>query len=265
MHDSAGLSGKQASRRDLLRYALTAPAAVGLGTLAASVGIPPAAAAGAQLIDFASRTIAPAAIKAAGYAGVVSYVSESRPGANFGAKPLTRQYADELRAAGLHIVSNYQYGKPGGTAPSDYTRGYAGGVADAQMAASLHAAAGGPATAPILFSVDDDINSSTWNSVALQWFRGINSVIGVQRTGIYGHRQACGWAIQDGVIGQSSSAGHRWAWQTRSWSHGEREPAIVLYQSIVSTASNPGPVVGGTSVDVSDALAGDCGQWDLPR
>ncbi|MDT5201668.1 MAG: hypothetical protein QOE48_5694, partial [Mycobacterium sp.] len=52
-------------------------------------------------------------------------------------------------------------------------------------------------------------------------------------------------------------------WQTRSWSHGQVDPAAVLYQRVVSTASNPGPVVGGLEVDVSDALAQDCGQWNL--
>ena len=71
--------------------------------------------------------------------------------------------------------------------PSDYTRGYDGGVADAQTALRLHAAAGGPDSAPIFFSVDEDIDLDTWNSVAVEWFRGINSVLGVDRTGIYGH------------------------------------------------------------------------------
>ena len=45
--------------------------------------------------------------------------------------------------------------------------------------------------------------------------------------------------------------------------HGQVDPAAVLYQRIVSTASTPGPVVGGLEVDVSDALAQDCGQWNL--
>ena len=36
----------------------------------------------------------------AGYDGVVVYVSESRPGSNFGAKPVIREYADDLRAPG---------------------------------------------------------------------------------------------------------------------------------------------------------------------
>jgi hypothetical protein len=34
-----------------------------------------------------------------------------------------------------------------------------------------------------LLHVDDDIDRNTWDTVVLPWFRGINSVIGVQRTG----------------------------------------------------------------------------------
>ena len=253
------------SRREFIKYGSTA-VALGLGAATGMLDGRTASADNIRLIDFAERRIAPDQIKSAGYAGVVNYVSESRPGANFGAKPLTRDYADALRAAGLHIVSNFQYGKPGWpNAPSDYTRGFDGGVADAHTALGIHSAAGGSNSAPIFFSVDDDINLDTWKSLAVNWFRGLNSVLGVERTGIYGHSQACAWAISDGVIGHSSSAGHRWAWQTRSWSHGQREPAAVLYQEVVNTPSNPGPLLGGINVDVDEVLAADYGQWDLNR
>ncbi|MGB8402854.1 MAG: DUF1906 domain-containing protein, partial [Mycobacterium sp.] len=238
-------------------------ALAGLGAASAAAGAPTASAAAPTLIDFAMRQIPAQDIRAAGHAGVINYVSTSRPGSSFGAKPITRPYAQSLAAAGLAIVSNYQYGKPGGTAPSDFTRGFAGGVADARTGWALHTAAGGGQSAPIFFTIDDDIDRNTWNTVALQWFRGINSVIGVQRTGIYGGINACQWAAGDGVIGNSTTAGRVWAWQTRSWSRGQVFPAAVLYQRIVSTASNPGPVVGGLEVDVSDALASDVGQWNL--
>ncbi|BBY05831.1 hypothetical protein MNVI_11490 [Mycobacterium noviomagense] len=238
---------------------------LGVGTLAATLDGHKAAAANGKLIDFTEHLVPADQIKAAGYDGAVVYVAESRPGANFDFKPVTRQYADALRAAGLHIVSNYQYGKPGWPDPSDYTRGYQGGVADAQTAQGLHAAAGGGDSAPIFFSIDEDIDSNTWKSIGAEWFRGINSVIGVGRTGIYGHSRVCGWAIKDGVVGRSTTAGHSWAWQTTAWSHGEREPAAVLYQSVVNTPSSPGPLLGGTHVDVDDVLATDFGQWDLDR
>jgi hypothetical protein len=269
VHDSAASCGRgeqrPVSRRELLKYVCSAPVLVGLATLAATPYAQKASAANMRLIDFAERRIPPDQIKSAGYGGVVNYVSESRPGANFEAKPITREYADALRAAGLQIVSNFQYGKPGWSAPSDFTRGHDGGVADAQTALRLHNAAGGGNSAPIFFSVDDNIDLNTWNSVAVEWLRGINSVLGVERTGIYGHSNACGWAIKDGVIGHSTTAGFRWAWQTKAWSNGEREPAAVLYQEVVNTPSSPGPLLGGINVDVDEVLAPDFGQWDFAR
>jgi Domain of unknown function (DUF1906) len=129
----------------------------------------------------------------------------------------------------------------------------------------LHGAAGGPASAPIFFSVDEDIDIDTWNSTAVQWFQGINSVLGANRTGIYGHSRACAWAIEDGVIGASTTPGHSWAWQTRAWSDGEREPRAVLYQAVVVSGSEPGIAMGGTHVDSNDVLAPDFGQWSLDR
>ena len=253
----------QVSRRDALRYATAVSALAGLGAASAGRPAPAAAAAAPTLIDYAMRQIPAQDIQAAGHAGVINYVSTSRPGSSFGAKPITLRYARSLAAPGLAIVSNYQYGKPGGTAPSDFTRGYAGGVADARTGWNLHTAAGGGQSAPIFFSVDEDIDREAWNTLALPWFRGINSVIGVQRTGIYGGIKACQWAAADGVIGRSRSPGKVWAWQTRSWSNGQIYPAAVLYQRIIDTASNPGPLVGGIRVDVNDVLAQDCGQWNL--
>ena len=58
------------------------------------------------------------------------------------------------------------------------------------------------------------------------------------------------------------TAGHG---RRRSWSHGQREPMAVLYQAIVNSPSNPGPLLGGINVDVDEVLAADYGQWDLNR
>nr|WP_240760872.1 DUF1906 domain-containing protein [Mycolicibacterium sp. CR10] len=236
-----------------------------LGVAATTFAGSKAAAQGLRLIDFTHRLASPEQIKAAGFDGALVYVSELRPGADFDFKPVTREYADGLRALGLHVVSCYQYGKPGWPTPSDYTRGYDGGVADAQTALRLHAAAGGPASAPIFFSIDEDIDLDTWNSIAVEWLRGINAVLGVNRTGVYGHSRVCAWAIDDGVIGPSTTDGHWWAWQTRAWSAGERETRAVLYQSVVVSGSELGVPIGGTHVDVDEVMAADFGQWDLVR
>ncbi len=228
--------------------------------------MPTASADGLRLIDFAHRLVPPDQVKAAGYDGALVYVSELRPGATFDFKPVTREYADGLRAQGLHVVSCYQYGKPGWVnSPSDFTRGYDGGVADAQTALRLHGAAGGPDSAPIFFSVDEDIDAATWKSLGVKWFQGLNSVMGVERTGIYGGNRQLAWAINDGVIGHSTTPGYRWAWQTKAWSGGNREPAAVLFQTEVVTASDPGAMIGDVHVDVDLVLAADFGQWDLPR
>lgn len=258
---------RSASRREVLRCAaLLAPALAVPGVLSAALGMPTAAAKGLQLIDFADRLVSPEQIRAAGFDGALVYVSELRPGATFDFKPVTRDYADGLRDAGLQIVSCYQFGKPGWTSsPSDFTRGYDGGVADAQTALRLHTAAGGPTSAPIFFSVDEDIDAAAWKNLAIKWFRGINSVLGVDRTGIYGGARQLAWAITDGVIGHSTSPGYRWAWQTRAWSGGEREPAAVLFQREIVTASDPGFMIDDVHVDVDDVLAADFGQWGLAR
>src|ERR1700733_6443071 len=120
------------SRRDALRYATAVSALAALAAASGTAGAPRAAAPAPTLIDFAMPQIPAHDIRAAGHSGVINYVSLSRPGSSFGAKPITRSYAESLTAAGLAIVSNYQYGKPGGSAPSDFTRGFAGGVSDAR-------------------------------------------------------------------------------------------------------------------------------------
>jgi len=259
---------RSASRREVLRYALPAVAsAIAVpGVVASAFGTPTASAQPLLLIDFATRLVQPAQIKAAGYDGALVYVSQLRPGATFDFKPVTREFTDGMRALGLHVVSIYQYGKPGWVnSPSDFTRGYDGGVADAQTALALHSAAGGPASAPIFFSVDEPLDNKAWSTLAAPWFRGINSVLGAGRTGIYGGVNELGWAIADGVVGASTTPGYRWAWQTKAWSGGKRAPGAVLFQREVVTASDPGAIIDGVSVDVDDILAPDFGQWDLPR
>lgn len=79
---------------------------------------------GLQLVDLATRLVQTEQIKSAGYARALGCVSELRPGATFDFKPVTREFADRLRALGRHVVSCYQFDKPGWPrSPSDFTRG----------------------------------------------------------------------------------------------------------------------------------------------
>ena len=90
MHDSSGSislrRSRPVSRRDALRYATAVSALAGLGAASVTAATP-AAAAAPTLIDFAMRQIPAQDIRAAGHSGVVNYVSLSRPGSSFGAKP----------------------------------------------------------------------------------------------------------------------------------------------------------------------------------
>src|SRR4029077_11587781 len=95
---------RSVSRREVLKFAGSAPVLLSLGPIAATLGAQKASAADMRLIDFAERLVPPDQIKSAGFDGVLVYVSELRPGATFDFKPVTREYADALRALGLSVV-----------------------------------------------------------------------------------------------------------------------------------------------------------------
>lgn len=218
-------------------------------------------------VDFAAKLISPQAIKDAGHSAVLAYVSKPRPGAEWMlAKPITRDYADECKRVGLDIVSIWQYGKPPpSTAPSDWTTGYDGGFRMGLEARDTHFAIGGTGYTPIYFAVDEDITLDQWNNGGRDFFRGVNDAIGKDWTGIYGSARVCSWAIEDSVIGRSTTEGKYWAWQTKAWSAGVVDTDITLYQRIVDTPATPGPKIDGAAVDVNDILAADFGQWGIAR
>ena len=214
------------------------------------------------VIDFAAGVPSASAVKRAGHIGAVRYLSPARESWMKG-KPAHKKDVDSYRKAGLKVAYVWQYGKEKN---ADVKRGRAGGVADAKAAQKQLEALGDP-KAPVFFAVDYDITVPEWNSFGVEYFRGVNSVLGVQRTGIYGHSRVCHWAgPEDGVVAKVAT-GRYLAWVTRSWSHGHTgEGYAVLYQRVVDTASTPGPKVGGVTVDVNDVLyEGNWGHKSLPE
>src|SRR6266699_2752912 len=113
-------------------------------------------------------------MKAAGVAFVCRYLSYVNNLTQV--KLLTPAEAKGLSAAGIAIVSNYEW------YANRALEGTASGVQDGQIAADQHAACGGPASRPIYFSVDVDIDGAQ----VADYFKGIASVIGRARTGAYG-------------------------------------------------------------------------------
>jgi hypothetical protein len=237
------------TRRSLLKYAAATPvAALGLAALADSVSAALASAdALGVLLDYSAGVLSAADITAAGAVGAIRYVSDRRPGASWMlGKPIKIEEARELSQAGLKIVSNYQFGKQ---ETSDWLGGQPAGITHAKRGVELHAAAGGPATAPIYASIDDNPSYQQYSQQVAPYLRGWESVIGHQRVGVYGNSKIIDWALQDGL--------GSWFWQ-HNWGtpEGFVHPAAHLHQFEIDARK-----VAGVGVDLNNILKAQFGQW----
>lgn len=187
-------------------------------------------------IDYAWVHPDPKAIKAAGYVFACRYLSRDP------SKNLTRAEADALATQDVWVVANWEYGA------QDMLRGYAGGIADAQLAQAQAVAAGMPSGRPIYFSADWDV-TPTQESTVLAYLSGADSVLGHSRAGEYGGYYPIKIARDSGVA---------WTWQTSAWSGGQWDSRDTVRQ----TGS---AVVGGVQVDVNEAMTADYGQWQPGR
>jgi hypothetical protein len=189
-------------------------------------------------VDYSFSHPDPQQLRAAGKSFVVRYLTGGAP------KALSTSEANAVRAAGLDVVSNYE------ETTSDLTSGgFDHGVELAKKADAAHRASGGPAKAPIYFSADSAPSGwgpGEWDSFR-QNLQGIASVIGVERVGLYGGTAALKTA-QDNHYAS-------WFWQSLGWRDGQWLPFAHLQQHQIET-----PIGGGT-VDLNRAQAGNYGQW----
>ena len=240
------------NRRDLLRIAAAAPAAVSvggaLGTVASTLLAPSASAAPlGVLLDYAAGVISAADLRASGAMGAIRYVSDRRPGGDWmKGKPIQLPEARELYQNRLKIVSCYQFGKQDS---ADWLGGQAAGVQHAQRGWQLHVAAGGSYAAPIYASIDDDPTPDQYRQLVAPYLRGWESVLGHQRVGVYANAPTIEWARQDGL--------GAYYWQHNWGSKGVVHPAAHLHQVEIDKRS-----VGGVGVDVNQILKPNFGQWD---
>ncbi|MCX8563933.1 DUF1906 domain-containing protein [Mycolicibacterium mucogenicum] len=238
------------SRRDLLKYAAAAPAAVGLGAgLQSVLGATTAVAAPyGVLLDYAAGVLSASDIRSAGALGAIRYVSDRRPGGAWMlGKPIELPEARDLYKGGLKIVSCYQYGKE---STADWLGGHTAGVQHAQRGFALHTAAGGPVGAPIYASIDDDPTPAQYKAQVAPYLRGWESVLGHQRVGVYANSKTIEWAVQDGL--------GSYFWQ-HNWGSpgGTAHPAAALHQVEIDKQR-----VGGVGVDINHILKPRFGQWD---
>jgi hypothetical protein len=241
------------SRRDLLKGAVAAPAALAVGTglqvLASAMAAPSASAAQPGiLLDYAAGVIRAADLRASGALGAIRYVSDRRPGGAWMlGKPIQLPEARDLYQNGLKIVSCYQYGKQD---TADWLGGQNAGVAHAKRGWQLHVAAGGSYGAPIYASIDDDPTYEQYKQQVAPYLRGWEAVLGHQRVGVYANSKTIEWAVQDGL--------GAYFWQHNWGSPGKvAHPAAHLHQVEIDKRS-----VGGIGVDINQILKPRFGQWD---
>lgn len=119
------------------------------------------------------------------------------------------------------------------------------GASDAHNALAQARSLGMPDDRPIYFAVDFDVTSQ-FAQIA-EYFKGVNSVLGVDRTGVYGEAAVCDYLERNNFVD--------WVWQTYAWSGGIWDSPASIQQY-----SN-GHSLAGVSCDYDRSITTDFGQW----
>jgi Domain of unknown function (DUF1906) len=206
----------------------------GAGTSGPPVGTSSAAITPIQGCDYSFARPTPSSLVSMGYQFVARYLS----GDPTGGKDLTASEMTSLEAAGLDIVLTWE------TDGTDCQNGMSAGVSDAQAAESEVESIGAPITRPIYFAVDFDADSSD-ATACNAYFQGVASVIGLNRTGVYG-----GYYIVNELMSGGLAT---WGWQTYAWSNGEWDSAAQLRQT------DDG--IDNDELDADEGMVADYGQF----
>ncbi|SFJ34037.1 protein of unknown function [Paenibacillus sp. UNC496MF] len=153
-------------------------------------------------------------IKEAGYDFVCRYYNRNNPGKN-----LTREEAEALSAAGLHVVAVWENGYP--TSPDYFS--YEAGKKDGRDAHRCARSVGQPAGTPIYFTVDYDASRADLSGAVNRYMRGVldafreEEAAGVRYdVGIYGSGLTCGSMLD--AFGGSPGIRYAWLAESRGWS-----------------------------------------------
>ncbi len=184
--------------------------------------------------DYSDARPSPASLRSMGYHFVVRYLSGD-PG---GSKDLSASEAKSLTAAGLDIAVVWE------TTGTDARDGYNQGIGDAKGAKSEAESVGQPSSRPIYFAIDFDAESGDAASIK-EYFKGVASVLGLSRTGVYG-----GYYIVNDLLNAKLVT---FAWQTYAWSYGKWDSRAQLRQTQNG--------VDHDQLDADEAMAADFGQW----
>jgi hypothetical protein len=188
-------------------------------------------------VDYSWARPDPNGLHSDGYTFAARYLSHDTSG-----KTIDAGEANALWGAGVDVVVVWEDGA------YNVLGGYGQGVADAQAADAIAAAAGMPSGRPIYFAVDFDAQPYQQGTVDA-YFQGVASVIGLGRTGAYGGYGLVQRSFDDGVIA--------WGWQTYAWSYGNWDGRAQLRQTLngITAAGD------GDCCDRDEAQTDDYGQW----
>lgn len=178
-----------------------------------------------------------AALSAAGVTFACRYLSHN-PGKN-----LKLLEANHLSALGIDLVVVWE------TTANRANAGHDAGVADANSALGQANHLGMPDDRPIYFAIDFDASTHDLEHGITEYFTGVNEVLGVERTGVYGGFRQVGAMFDAGLVS--------WGWQTYAWSAGQWDQRAQIQQYRNSQK------IGGVDVDFDRATADDFGQWSI--
>jgi hypothetical protein len=184
-------------------------------------------------VDYAWTHPGGAALKGAGYQFACRYLSADT------SKNISASEANDLRNSGLEIVVVWE------TTANRALAGSGAGADDARSALA-QANAAGLSGVPIYFAVDFDAAESQQGAIN-QYMQGAASVLGKQRTGVYGGFYVVKRCLDAGVV--------TWAWQTQAWSGGQVDPRAHILQYAKTVTIN------GVQCDVNESLKSNFGQY----
>jgi hypothetical protein len=189
-----------------------------------------------QGFDFAWGSFTVAGAKANGWSFVCRYLS----GGN--SKDITATELHNWVTGGIQVVFVWE------TTGTDMTS-YANGVNDA-LAANAELNRIGAAGSPVFFACDEQFTSDL-----VGYMRGVNSVLGIARSGIYGGLNTISVAFNNGVV--------KYGWQTYAWSGGAWDNRALLRQYLNGSSYDHDEAAFWSSPSIL-TTSSDYGQWPRP-
>lgn len=177
-------------------------------------------------------------LRNAGNEFVVRYLSKSEW------KRLTLREINDIKEAGLHLISVYQDGA------KDFLSGYAAGVKQGTNALLQAQSLSQPKGSVIFFAIDFDITIHQI-AIANEFLSGVcKALAGQYKVGVYGSYTA--------IEGLANMNAADFYWQTYAWSKGKESPKAHLYQYKNDT------MVENVNVDLNYAYTTEI-YWDYSK